>query len=130
MCFGMTAACVCFHVDTHCWDLLQSTAACVCVCVCVSVLPKGALDNIVPDSDVVKFRDEMDAHGIEWVFHNYSGTQHGFALEGDSGYHEASDRRSTREMLAFFMELFPSTPQYYVEKNACGTLLTRPPASL
>lgn len=93
---------------------------------CKVLIENGDLDDEVPQSDIDKFKDEMDAHGVDWRFNNHAQTPHGFALAAgvwSTAYHEAADRRSTLSMLSLFAEVWPQYPQNYVAANACGTVL-------
>ena len=67
----------------------------------------------------------MNAAGVDWSFHEYARTPHGFALPSTLGppgaLHETSDRRSTMGMLAMLREVFPGVPQAPVVFNAAGT---------
>lgn len=92
------------------------------------LVENGADDHLVPDSAIRAFQDEMNAAGVDWTFHTYSATPHGFALLGDAGYTEHADRRSTQAMLALFAELWPEVSQKYVPTNACGTTMPPPVA--
>jgi dienelactone hydrolase len=93
------------------------------------------IDTLVPDSAIRQFQAEFDGAGVDWTFHNYSGTPHGFALgadtkpDGTRGYTEVADRRSTHAMLALFAELWPEMRQKHVAVNAAGTTLPPPVAS-
>jgi dienelactone hydrolase len=101
---------------------------------------------LVSDAAARAFKDEFSAAGIDWTFHDYSDTPHGFALlEGtvrlawshlpylsacylllpptDTGYREHADRRSTQAMLALFGELFPEVAQKPVVVNAANTTM-------
>jgi dienelactone hydrolase len=71
----------------------------------------GAADPVVPDAAVVAFEDELRAAGApDWQVVSYSGALHAFAVPGtdspDHGaqYQAVADRRSWRQMRAFFDE--------------------------
>jgi dienelactone hydrolase len=93
----------------------------------VVVIENGADDHLVSDESKQRFFKEMDEAGVDWVFHHYARTPHGFALPptlGPPGHlHEATDRRSTMSMLSLFREIFPGVPQNKVTHNASGTRL-------
>lgn len=93
---------------------------------CKVLIENGDLDDHVPPESVEEWKKEMDAHGIDWRFHNHFRAKHGFALAPGvvfSGYNEAADRRSTLSMLSLFAEVWPDFQQFPVEANACGTKL-------
>ena len=91
----------------------------------VLLIENGADDELVPDESMLRFFAEMDAAGVDWIFHHHAATPHGFALPrtlgGPGELHEASDRRSTMNMLSLFREVFPGVPQAPVERNGAGT---------
>ncbi len=91
----------------------------------VVLIENGADDHLVPDASRQRFFEEMDAAGVEWIFHHHAATPHGFALPPTLGppgrLHEASDRRSTMSMLALFREVFADVVQNPVARNAAGT---------
>ena len=91
----------------------------------VVVVENGAADELVPDESKQRFFKEMDEAGVDWVFHHYANTPHGFALPVSLGppgkLHESTDRRSTMNMLNLFREIFPNVQQYPVAYNASGT---------
>lgn len=93
----------------------------------VLVVENGADDHLVTEQSKQRFFAEMDAAGVDWVFHQYAGTPHGFALPpslgGPGHLHEAADRRSTVSMLNLFREIFPGVPQNHVSHNAAGTAI-------
>ncbi|MEZ5598771.1 MAG: dienelactone hydrolase family protein [Pseudomonadales bacterium] len=88
-------------------------------------IENGAEYHLVQDDNRKRFFAEMDAAGVDWSFHDYARTPHGFALPPSLGLpghlHEAADRRSTMNMLSLFRELFPHVPQNAVSPNAAGT---------
>lgn len=73
----------------------------------------GANDVMVPNSDVVAFKEEMDRAGADWQFVNFSGAVHCFA-EPSAGndpstncaYDERAAKRAYRMMDGFFRERF------------------------
>ena len=69
------------------------------------------------------WKEEMDAVNIDWVWHDYARTPHGFALAPDicTEYTEAADRRSTLAMWAMLREVWPDVKQKRISLNACGT---------
>lgn len=95
----------------------------------VVVIENGKDDHLVEDENRQKFYTEMDEAGVNWVFHDYARTPHGFALPetiGPPGHlHEDADRRSTMSMLSLFRELYPNVEQNRVSHNAAGTLIPR-----
>jgi dienelactone hydrolase len=71
----------------------------------------GADDPYCPRDQRAAFEDEMTRGGVDWQMHVYSGAQHGFTLRSDESparpgcaYHERSDHRSWRAMIAFLDE--------------------------
>ena len=93
----------------------------------VVLVENGAEDHLVPPESMTRFFAEMDAAGVQWIFHHHAATPHGFALPPTLGppgrLHVASDRRSTMSMLALFREVFPGVPQHPVATNAAGTTI-------
>ncbi len=91
----------------------------------VLLIENGALDGLVPLESQQRFFAEMDEAGVDWIFHNHADTPHGFALPktlgGPGKLHEATDRRSTMNMLSLFREVFPGIPLNPVEHNGAGT---------
>ena len=65
----------------------------------------------------------MNEAGVDWFWHDYARTPHGFALAPDicTEYTEAADRRSTQAFWALLAEVWPDVPQLPVALNACGT---------
>ncbi|MEZ5560162.1 MAG: dienelactone hydrolase family protein [Pseudomonadales bacterium] len=88
-------------------------------------IENGADDHLVQLDNRERFCREMNEAGVEWVFHDYARTPHGFALPATLGppghLHESADRRSTMAMLDLLREVFPGVPQARVEFNAAGT---------
>lgn len=88
-------------------------------------IENGAEDHLVQPENKKRFCEEMDNAGVDWNFHDYARTPHGFALPptlGPPGHlHESSDRRSTMAMLNLFREVFPGVSQNRVTHNAAGT---------
>jgi hypothetical protein len=66
---------------------------------------------------------QMNEAGVDWFWHDYARTPHGFALAPDicTEYTEAADRRSTQAFWALLAEVWPDVPQLPVALNACGT---------
>jgi len=93
----------------------------------VVLVENGADDELVPQSSRDRFVAEMNEAGVDWIFHDHAGTPHGFALPptlGPPGHlHEATDRRSTANMLSLFREVFPGVTQNPVSHNAAGTAI-------
>jgi len=93
---------------------------------CVVLIENGDLDHFVTPRSLAKFKQEFDAAGVAWRFHNHARTPHGFALAPgcfNNQYAETADRRSTLSMLSLFAEVFPEVQQQPVAVNACGTRL-------
>jgi dienelactone hydrolase len=88
-------------------------------------IENGADDPYVLADNRTRFFEEMNAAGVDWSFHDYARTPHGFALPPTLGppgaLHESSDRRSTMAMLGLLREVFPNVPQAAVQHNAAGT---------
>lgn len=88
-------------------------------------IENGAEDQLVPDDSKQRFFHEMDEAGVDWNFHHYAATPHGFALPPRIGppgrLYEPADRRSTLNMLNLLREVFPDVPQNRVTHNAAGT---------
>lgn len=91
----------------------------------VMLIENGADDQLVPDDSKQRFFQEMNEAGVDWNFHHYAATPHGFALPKRIGppgrLYEPADRRSTMNMLNLFKEIFPGVPQNRVDYNAAGT---------
>ena len=91
----------------------------------VLLIENGAEDHLVPDESRQRFFAEMDATGVDWIFHHHANTPHGFALpltlQEPGHLHESTDRRSTMNMLSLFREVFPGVAQTPVEFNGAGT---------
>ena len=93
----------------------------------VILVENGAEDQLVPSPSRQRFFKEMDDAGVQWIFSHHAKTPHGFALPPTLGppgrLHEASDRRSTVNMLSLFREVFPGVKQNPVSYNAAGTAI-------
>ena len=93
----------------------------------VILVENGAEDQLVPSPSRQRFFKEMDDAGVQWIFSHHAKTPHGFALPPTLGppgrLHEASDRRSTVNMLSLFREVFPGVKQNPVSHNAAGTAI-------
>ena len=91
----------------------------------IVLIENGADDQLVPDESKQRFFAEMDEAGVDWIFSHHARTPHGFALPATLGppgrLHEATDRRSTVNMLSLFREIFPVVAQNPVAHNAAGT---------
>ena len=91
----------------------------------IVLIENGKDDHLVSDESKRRFYAEMDDAGVDWIFHDYAKTPHGFALPGTLGppgnLHENADRRSTMSMLSLFREVFPGVSQNRVTHNAAGT---------
>lgn len=73
----------------------------------------GDADPMVPRHHVLAFWDEMDAAGVAWHFHGYSGVKHGFTDPGSDArglpaiaYDASADRQSWAAMIGLFDEVF------------------------
>jgi len=67
----------------------------------------GADDDIVPDSEVTAFMDDLrTAPALDWQVSIYAGAPHAFTVPGER-YHPAADARSWREFLGFLDEFAP-----------------------
>lgn len=75
----------------------------------------GVDDPIIPLAQRATFEEEMNAGGVDWQMHLYSGAGHSFTNKNANGarpgfeYHEQSDMRSWRAMGDFFTEVFGAT---------------------
>lgn len=76
----------------------------------------GAADKSVSDAQLTALMREMDKASADWYLVAYGHAIHGFTNPGSGtdtsasvAYDEKADKRSWREMVAFFKELF-STP--------------------
>ena len=91
----------------------------------VVLIENGADDHLVTRENRRRFFEEMDAAGIDWNFHHHAKTPHGFALPTRLGppgkLHEATDRRSTQNMLSLLRELYTHVQQKPTSPNAAGT---------
>jgi len=91
----------------------------------VLYIENGEQDEMVPEESMRRFTEEMDAAGVKYSVHNFSGAGHGFALPKSLGpvgcLHEEADRGSTLHILELLLEVYPSVPQNRVERNAAGT---------
>ena len=91
----------------------------------VVLIENGKDDHLVSDESKQRFCEEMDEAGVQWIFHDYAKTPHGFSLPeslGPPGHlHEDADRRSTMSMLNLFREIFPGVSQNSLGHNAAGT---------
>jgi dienelactone hydrolase len=70
----------------------------------------GALDPLVPLTQVAAFEAQMSKTDVDWQVCVYGGAMHAFTnpaanVEG-MAYHAAADRRSWHAMLALFDEIF------------------------
>jgi dienelactone hydrolase len=72
----------------------------------------GDADPMVPREQVLAFWEEMDAAGVDWHFHAYSGVKHGFTDPGSDArgmpaiaYDTSADRQSWAAMLSLFDEV-------------------------
>ncbi|MEJ5169481.1 MAG: dienelactone hydrolase family protein [Fimbriimonadales bacterium] len=75
----------------------------------------GAADPLVPRSDVEKLKKEMADAGVSLKFVEYPGAVHSFTVPGPkpapgaaTGYDEAADKASWRELVSFLRSIFGS----------------------
>lgn len=73
----------------------------------------GDADPLVQRDKVIALWQELDAAGVHWHFHSYSGVLHGFSDPGSDarglpaiGYNASADRQSWAAMLSLFDEVF------------------------
>ena len=73
----------------------------------------GDADPMAPREHVLALWEELDAAGVRWHFHAYSGVKHGFTDPGSDarglpaiGYDAAADRASWAAMMDLFAEMF------------------------
>ena len=73
----------------------------------------GDADPLAPRSQVLDFWQEMDAAGVNWHFHSYSGVRHGFTDPGSDargmaaiGYDSSADRQSWTALMSLLDEVF------------------------
>lgn len=102
------AATVAFHANLGARDPGEAKRITGKVLACI-----GADDPIVPPAERAAFEAEMRGAGVDWRLYLYGGAVHGFAnpnagAMGNAAvaYHAPSHRRSWREMLALFDEVF------------------------
>lgn len=72
----------------------------------------GDADPMVPRTQVMAFWEEMDAAGVNWHFHAYSGVKHGFTDPASDtrgmpaiGYDASADRQSWAALLELLDEI-------------------------
>lgn len=94
------------------------------------LVANGDADTYVTPVSAAAWKAEMDGAGVDWFWHDYARTPHGFALAPDicTEYTEAADRRSTQAMWALLAEVWPDVAQSPVPLNACGTPINAPRA--
>lgn len=66
----------------------------------------GAIDPVVPDSQVKAFHKEMKDADVDWFMHSYGGAVHAFTHFGTNRYHKQADRRSWHAFKWFLREGF------------------------
>jgi dienelactone hydrolase len=73
----------------------------------------GAADTFIPEATCQKLRAALEGAKVDYEFIYYGGTVHSFTVPGAEqkgvkgiAYNEAADRRSWREMLRLFGEVF------------------------
>lgn len=64
-------------------------------------------DDLVPDSDVARFENEMRAAGAHYSLKRYPGVPHAYSNPASPNYQEAADERSWADLTAFLGMLFP-----------------------
>ena len=64
------------------------------------LVENGHADTNVTPTSRAAWADEVDANGVDWVWHEHARTPHGFALAPDicTKYTEHADRRSAQSM--------------------------------
>lgn len=84
----------------------------------------GAIDPIVPPSQVAAFEKEMNEAGVDWQLISYGGAVHSFTNPGagndkskGSAYDAVADRRSFAAMKLFFDEIFGQSPSLFRPPN-------------
>ena len=91
------------------------------------MIENGTDDYLDDNESKERFFVEMIQAGVEWNFHDHSGTPHGFSLPttlGHPGYlHESSGHRSTVNMLTLFTDIFSGAIQNHVTRNAAVLLI-------
>ena len=80
------------------------------------LVENGADDAMVKPEDIVAFKHEMDAAGVNYQFDNLAGAKHSFTNpDADTlakkydlpiGYNAAADQKSWQAMQKFFKEIF------------------------
>lgn len=71
------------------------------------LLLNGGADDVVPDSAVAAFQDELRTReDLDWQVNTYSGADHAFSLPGTPAHHPVADKRSWRDLVAFLTEVF------------------------
>lgn len=72
------------------------------------LIASGADDDIVPDSDLTAFMDELrEVPELDWRITVYSGAPHAFTVPGER-YRPLADARSWREFVDFLGEVAPA----------------------
>ena len=93
----------------------------------VVLIENGADDYLVGNESKEKSFAEMIQAGVEWNFHDHSGTPQGFSIPttlGPPGYlHESSGHRSTVNMLTLFRAISSELKQNLVSRDAAVTLI-------
>ena len=93
----------------------------------VILIENGADDYLVGNESKERFFVGMIQAGVEWNFHDHSGTPHGFSLPTTLGHprhlHERSDRRSTMKILTLFTDIFSQFKQNQVNGVSDGALI-------
>ena len=90
----------------------------------------GLDDECVPVANLNTFLAEMSEANVDLMMHVHTHTPHGFTLPPTIGppgkLTTHADRRSSVSLLALLREVWPATPQRFVERNAAGTLIPPP----
>ena len=120
-----TPLCVPFLYDQETFDFSVKAPPNTYANAAKVLVENGDADQFVSKEKVEKWKEEMDAANVDWVWHDHARTPHGFALAPDicTEYTEAADRRSTLAMWAMLKETWPDVSQKEIELNACGTVI-------
>ncbi|WIN00560.1 dienelactone hydrolase family protein [Actinoplanes oblitus] len=66
----------------------------------------GGADEVVPDSAIAAFQDELRTReDLDWQVNVYSGAPHAYTIAGTEYFHETADRRSWQALTAFLGEV-------------------------
>ena len=93
----------------------------------VVLIENGADDYLDDNESKERFFVEMIQAGVEWNFHDHSGTPHGFSLPttlGHPGYlRESSGHRSTVNMLTLLRDISSELKQNHFSRDAAVPLI-------